>query len=190
MDILSHFNAIDYGILVVLALVTLVGLKRGFLLSLMTLVVWLLAFLVAILGSPFIQGIFTRLSSNNSVQLTLSFLIIAVAVLVIGFFINMMLKRIIKSTNAGVLDHVLGGVLGFVVGLLLLTILWFLIQLTSISKSILWQESMLVPSIESIALVIDVHGNMQSLDKSDKKPMVKDQSSSEDIEPLHDGALN
>ena len=182
MDIFSQFNGLDYGVLVVLALLALVGLKRGFVRSLMTLVVWLVALLAGVIFAPMFKGMFAQMSAKPEVQVSLSFVVIIVVILIIGAVVNFFLKKAVKVTGLNPIDHMLGLVFGFIVGILLLTFLSYCVQLTPFAKGELWQESMLVPTFENMASVLG-----HRLPKVKPKTLKHEE---DQVEPEHDEALN
>ena len=188
MDFFSDLNSLDYGILILIALFAIWGLKRGFVRSLMSLVIWLVAFLAGFILAPFGSDMFAKMTSNPAYQVSLAFVAIVICVLVIGVVINFFLKRVIQVSGLDPVDHVLGLVFGGLIGCFILTFLVHCLQLTPMSGFKIWRQSLLIPAFEQVVVVIEAR-----LIKGHVQPKNSHQTSlmpSASVVPEHDQALN
>jgi len=147
----SQLNWVDYLIIALIGLSTIFSLWRGFIREVMSLVVWAAAFFVAIYFSAPFSGYFTKISSNVNVQLVISFIILFLVTLFIGAILNFLLSQMIEISGLDGLNRLVGGVFGFVRGLVIVTGVVFLFALTSAVNTESWGNSVLIPKFQTLA---------------------------------------
>ncbi|BAJ02845.1 CvpA family protein [Shewanella violacea] len=136
---------IDYAILAVIGVSTLISLLRGFAKEAMSLVVWFGAFFVA---SHFYQALAVHLTQMQDEFLRngVAIAIIFVATLILGALINYLIGQLIDKTGLSGTDRVLGLCFGALRGALIVSaILFFMDAFTGVSHMDWWQDSKLVP---------------------------------------------
>ncbi|MBV7315028.1 CvpA family protein [Shewanella sp. NIFS-20-20] len=136
---------IDYAIIAIVGLSTLISLIRGFAKEAMSLVVWFVAFFVA---SEFYQPLALHLTQlqdeflRNGVAIAILF----VCTLIVGALINYLLGQLVSKTGLSGTDRVLGLCFGALRGALIVSaILFFLDAFTGAPATLWWQDSVLVP---------------------------------------------
>lgn len=144
-------NWVDAIILGILALSILIGLLRGLVAELLSLVIWVAAFVVAALFGPAVAGLFEHAISLSVARISLGYAICFIGVLLIGAIIRFAARRLIWSTGLTGLDRLLGLLFGFVRGVLLVTLAVFLMGLTSLTRESWWQQSALLPQFQTTA---------------------------------------
>ena len=157
------FNWIDYIFIAGLVVFALLGVKRGFVKSLMTLVVWLAAFLFATLFKNELAGFFMKVTPNPSYQSSFSFASIFIVVLIIGALVNYLLSSMVDKKGLGLLDRAAGLIFGLFCGILIFTFLVYLLTFTPVRQYSDWQNATLVSGFSQIASTIKTKVPMAQL---------------------------
>ncbi|MGH8282296.1 MAG: CvpA family protein [Gammaproteobacteria bacterium] len=141
---------VDYLILVIIAVSALISLLRGFLREVISLVTWIVGFWVALRFARPVGDSFTVIH-NASVRVIIGFVILFVAILIIGAVINFIIGKIMKKTGAGPTDRALGLIFGLVRGVVIVAVLVIAAGFTVLPRNSWWHESRLIPYAESVA---------------------------------------
>lgn len=164
-------TALDWGLLVIVALSALLGLARGLIGVAMSLAAWLLAGVAA-----FLYGDDVGRSLGNSTGWYVGGYALCFAMVWIGVgIIGMVVRRIAHSYGLSEIDRLMGLGLGLLRGVVLACALMLFLAMTSLPREPTWQGSMLagmlMPGAElmrsalpdAIARKIDLEGNGTSL---------------------------
>jgi membrane protein required for colicin V production len=144
-------NWTDYNILGVLALSVLVGLWRGLVSEVLALVIWIAAFWVAWSFGPAVARHFEHVIELPSARIIVGYGLCFVAVLILGALLRFVISRLVESTGLSGTDRLLGMLFGLVRGVLLVTLLVFLIGFTAFTRDPWWQQSVLLPQFQHVA---------------------------------------
>ncbi len=144
-------NWLDGIILGILALSVLIGLMRGLVAEVLSLVAWIAAFWVAVVFGPDMAALFENSISLPMARIGLGYAICFFGVLLLGVLVRFAARRLIWSTGLTGVDRVLGVLFGFVRGALVVTILVFLVGLTAVTREPWWQQSVLLPQFQVAA---------------------------------------
>ncbi|KQZ74661.1 CvpA family protein [Rhodanobacter sp. FDAARGOS 1247] len=144
-------NWTDYIILGVLALSVLVGLWRGLVSEVLALVIWIAAFWVAWSFGPAVARHFEHVIELPSARIIVGYGLCFVAVLILGALLRFVISRLVESTGLSGTDRLLGMLFGLVRGVLLVTLLVFLIGFTAFTRDPWWQQSVLLPQFQHVA---------------------------------------
>jgi len=138
----SVWNGFDVAMLVVVVLSTAVGVWRGLVLELMSLLGWFVAYFAAqwmtLTVAPYVPIGVPGSPLNHAAAFGLSFL----CALVVWALLSRLLKALVHATLLGGLDRLLGGIFGALRGLVLLLALAAVVTRTPWAESPVWQQSM------------------------------------------------
>ncbi|MDE2091662.1 MAG: CvpA family protein [Gammaproteobacteria bacterium] len=143
-------NWVDYLILAIIIISTLISLLRGFLREIVSLVTWVVGFWVALRFARQLGDVFSIIH-NPSVRVIIGFAILFVVILIIGAAINFMIGKIVEKTGAGTTDRVLGLLFGMVRGVVIVAVLAIMAGFTTLPLNNWWHDSRFIPYAESMA---------------------------------------
>jgi membrane protein required for colicin V production len=131
-------NTLDIIILVVVALLTLYGLKKGFIISLATLAGLLLGIYLAIHFSHYASGLIEQNFHPSSFWLpalaySLTFLVVLIGVYLVG----KMVEKMVEMAGMSILNHIGGAILGFAKGVLIMSAVLYLIALADPKETLI-----------------------------------------------------
>jgi membrane protein required for colicin V production len=132
---------VDLALLTVLAVSVLVGLWRGLVFEIVSLLGWLVAFVIANSAGPFLADEMPFGDPASPLRLWAAYLVVFVLVLVACTLLARMLRALISATPLSVIDRLLGGLFGVVRGALVLVIVATLVTLSPFAHSSSWQNS-------------------------------------------------
>ena len=131
---------VDIALLAVLGLSVLIGLWRGFVFEIVSLLGWLVAFVIANSAGPVLAD-FVPFGGEPQVKLWIAYIFVFVAILVTCTLLARMLRALIAATPLSFVDHLLGGVFGVVRGALICVVLATLVMLSPYASSTTWKNS-------------------------------------------------
>lgn len=138
------------GLDIVIAIVVLIGLWRGFQVGLIKtavgLVGWFIALIVATRLADSIAPQLSGVVQNPVLQMALAFLLIVIIVLAVMHLVAFVFSGVLKTLRLGVVDKMAGGVLGAAKNVLVVLVILsvgapLLVQLPQ------WQTSVLAPEL-------------------------------------------
>lgn len=133
----------DFALFGILGASTLLGLWRGFIKEILSLVAFGLAFLAAIWWGPSLDEVSYMLwISHEYLRLGIAYAAIFVVTLLAVGMLNMALAAMIKSTGLTPADRGLGGLFGLVRGALLTLVLVVIAGYTVLPEQPWWKQAM------------------------------------------------
>ena len=175
----------DYAILGTLLISILVGMLRGFIKEVFSLVVWAAAFVVAYQYGGDVALLMEEHVSLPSARAAMGFAGLFVAVLLVGGLLTYLLGRLVESTGLSGTDRLLGGVFGAARGVVLVVVCLLLAGFTPIPSDPWWKESMLVQRFRPLVdwAVEFLPLNVQELLDFDPKPVEPEQPGPQEPAP-------
>lgn len=140
---------LDAVLLGILLLSVVIGLVRGLVFELMSLVGWVVAYFVAHWFSADVARQLPLGEPGSAVNSVSAFILTFIAALLVWAIASRVIRMIIHATPLSVVDRVLGGVFGGLRGMLVLLLLVTLIGMTPWSTSPAWRESATVPWLQA-----------------------------------------
>jgi membrane protein required for colicin V production len=145
-------NALDFGLLGILAIFAAIGALRGLVRSTFLLVNWILAGAVAWLLAAPLASAFKHTIDDPMTRMLTAFVLLFILVFVIGIFASSVLHRMIESIPVlKTSNRLLGGIVGGAVGIVVVVLAFMLAGLTSLPHNGWWRHSLFVPYLESLA---------------------------------------
>lgn len=146
---MADFNVLDYALMAMALISTIVGLFRGFVKEIFSIITWLLA---AYLGYSYGADLGKSFGSIETavIQQTIGGGIIFFSVLIMGGLCGHLFSKVVKISGLSFMDKLLGGCLGITrSGLIALIIVPLLANTTAHEPW--WQTSILVPKIQEVS---------------------------------------
>ncbi len=144
-------NLIDVLFVLVLALSLLLGVWRGLLRELLSLVSWLAAVYIAWRFHGLLMGPLADVIASAGARQAAALLLTFIAAVVVLALLAHMLVGLLKSSPLRGTDRALGAVFGVLRGLVLVAATVLLVEATPLQKSLWWQGSSLVPQARASA---------------------------------------
>ena len=109
-------NELDWAVLIVIGLSTIVGVARGVIREILSIVGWVIGILFALKWSPELAEKIPLESLGLSIRTILAAVIIAVACVFAIGLLGILLRKMLEAAHISAEDRVLGSVFGFVRG--------------------------------------------------------------------------
>ena len=150
-------NWADYIIIGILGLSVLIGLWRGLVSEVLALAIWIAAFWVAWMFGPVVAAHLEHAIVTPSARVIVAYALCFVAVLLLGALLRFVISRLIEGTGLSGTDRLLGMLFGFARGVLLVSLLVFLVGFTAFTRDPWWQQSVLLPQFQRVAAWLEQH---------------------------------
>jgi len=145
------FTWVDWAIVAVIVISSLISLKRGFVKEALSLLTWIIAGVVAWMFGGSLSHYLAEFVSAPSAQVIAACAILFVATLLVGALVNFLIGELVRVTGLSGTDRFLGMVFGAARGGLLIVVLVGLLSLAPVQEDLWWRESALVPHFLLIA---------------------------------------
>lgn len=143
-------NWLDYAIIAVIALSTVISLMRGFVKEAISLAVWFAALFIASQFYADLAVYFTKIN-DELIRNGAAIAVLFVVTLILGALVNHVIGQLVQATGLSGTDRALGAVFGGLRGILIASaLLFFLDTFTPSASSSWWEESVLVPEFAVI----------------------------------------
>ncbi|WP_417544168.1 CvpA family protein [Marinobacter sp.] len=135
---------IDWVIIALIAISTLISLKRGFVKEALSLVTWVGAFILARTFHPQMQALLESTVETPLVRLIAAFAILFFGTLIVGAIINNMIGHLVRATGLSATDRVLGMGFGLLRGLVVVIVAIAFIRYTPLAQDTWWRTSVMI----------------------------------------------
>lgn len=139
----------DWVLLAVLVLSLLVGLWRGLVFEVLSLLGWIAAFFLAQVFASDVADWLPLSTASPPVRFAAAFVLTFVSAVFLAGLMAALLKKLVAAVGLRPVDRVLGGLFGVVRGVVLLLVATVAIQMTPLHTSSWWQESRGAPILSA-----------------------------------------
>lgn len=141
-----NVTGIDVAIVILILLSAVIGLVRGLVREVLSLVVWAAALVLALLFSPQVAELLVGLIATPSLRYVTAFASVFIATLIIGGIVESLMARLIDGTGMTGTDRLLGFVFGGARGVLVCIVA--LIAMRPFGEyQTWWENSLIVPEL-------------------------------------------
>jgi membrane protein required for colicin V production len=133
--------ALDWVVLAVLALSVLLGLWRGLVYEVLSVLNWLAAFLLAQWLAADAARYMPLSAAGEAFQYAAGFVVVFIAALIAGGLLAWLTKKLVEAAGLAPVDRLLGGVFGLVRGTVAVLALAVVVHLTGLRNSAWWYGS-------------------------------------------------
>ncbi len=144
---MSGLNWADWSLIVIIALSSLMSLKRGFIKEALSLATWVVAFIVARTFHPNLQTLLTGSIEEPTLRTIAAFTILFIGTLLIGSGVNFIVGALVRLTGLTPIDRMLGVAFGLSRGLVLAVVVIAVLRLTPFSQSEWWVNSVMIENL-------------------------------------------
>jgi len=131
---------VDIALLAVFGLSVLIGLWRGFVFEIVSLLGWLVAFVIANSAGPLLADVLP-FGDQPQFRLWIAYVAVFVVILVTCTLLARMLRALVAATPLSFVDHLLGGLFGAARGALICLVAATLVMLSPYATSTTWKKS-------------------------------------------------
>ncbi len=138
-------NWADWAIIFIVAVSVLIGVMRGFVREAISMLTWGAAFIAAMLFHPTVAVRMESLITTPSLRYAASWVLVFVAVLLLGALINFVVGQLVKATGLSGTDRLLGMLFGATRGLIVVMALLVLMpEVVPVHQDTWWRDSLLI----------------------------------------------
>lgn len=138
---MQNVGWVDLTLLVILALSVLIGLFRGFVFEVLSLLGWVVAYVAAQWLGPEVAPHLPVGTPGSGLNLGIAFAATFIVVLIVWSLLARLVRLLIQATPLTVPDRVLGAGFGALRGVVLLLALATVVAMTPAVRSTSWQAS-------------------------------------------------
>lgn len=138
---MQALSAVDWILLAVLGLSFLLGIWRGIVQELLSLVGWVAAFYVSQMYAPMAAAWLPMEGSSQMLRYAAGFVVVFVAVLVGTVLVSALIKKLISAVGLGPLDRLLGSLFGLMRGVVILLAVTVFVGMTPMRDTEAWKQA-------------------------------------------------
>jgi len=142
---------IDWVIVGVLGISTLISIRRGFVKEAVSLVTWIAAVLIARLFAGQLTVVLAPYIETDFLRLGASYLVLFIPTLMLGGMVNYLVGELVRITGMSGLDRSLGTIFGFARGgVIVLVIVALMHYVLPVEEDDWYQQSRFIPELVSL----------------------------------------
>ncbi len=151
VDQFTAFTGIDWIIVGVLVVSSLISIARGFVKEALSLATWFAAIVISRLFAGQVSSLLADTIDVPSVRLGAAYLLLIVGTLIVGALVNRLIGELVRMTGLSGTDRFLGMFFGLARGaVVVLVIVAGLYYLAPVEDDRWWKESILIPRVVDV----------------------------------------
>ncbi len=163
-------NGLDYILIAIVVVSSLVGFMRGFVRESLSLLVILAALWLAFQYSTRLSAYFVDVIPNDSARLWAAVIAIILATLLVGTVLQKLILHFMKKAESTYLDKFIGFLFGIMRGFVVIGLIVWGISNTALKERSWWQDSGMVKFLQnSFAWLDQYHNDYTSVAKDGTK---------------------
>jgi membrane protein required for colicin V production len=133
---------LDWIVLALLGASVLLGLWRGLVYEVLSVLNWIAAFVIAQWLAPYVADRLPLGQPGDALRYAAGFVLVFVAALFAGGFLAWLLKKLVEAAGLRPVDRAMGGLFGLVRGAVVVLVLAVVVNLTGLKDGTWWTRSM------------------------------------------------
>ena len=142
-------TGLDWVLLVVMGFSMLLGLWRGLVYEVLSVLGWAVSFYAAQWFAPDVASMLPLQSLSDPLRYAAAFVLIFVAALFASGLLAFLIKKLVDAVGLRPIDRVLGAAFGVLRGVILLLAVTVVINMTALKTSDWWTQSSSAPLLSS-----------------------------------------
>lgn len=144
----------DYLVLFVLACSILISTLRGLVKEVLSLLAWVVSFVVANAYGGQLAALLPNLIPGNTVRLIVAFIALFIGCRILMGLLMLAVDAVIKASGLTLADRGLGGLFGLARGLLIVLVAVLLCGMTALPQQPFWRQALFSPLAETAARTV------------------------------------
>lgn len=149
------FNWLDLLIIGLMGISGLVGLFRGLLREVLSLLTWAVAIWTGLTFTSELAHHLEQTLPSPTVRTGVAFAILFIVAMILAGMVGYVLSRVLESTGLSGIDRLAGLLFGIGRGALILSVAVFLARVTPFPKEPSWRSSQLIPVFQVMAVWLE-----------------------------------
>jgi len=142
-------NWADWTIVAIVGVSALLSLWRGFIKEALSLVIWVVAFIVSTMFSDSLAFMLSDIITTPSLRHMVAMALLFAGTLMVGGLLNFLIGQLVKMSGLTGTDRLLGMVFGIARGVIVVVvILMFLPPILHVDQDPWWKSSTLIPHFQ------------------------------------------
>lgn len=145
----------DYLVLFILGSSIIIGVMRGLVKEVFSLLGWVVALVVANMFVETMAAWLPPVIPGVPIRLIVAFIVLFIAVRLLVGLLSMTVASVVKASGLSSVDRGLGALFGVLRALIIVIVVVMLCGLTAIPRQPFWREAVLSRAVESIVVSIE-----------------------------------
>lgn len=146
--------SIDFLIIFLIFLFTLIGLIRGFIYEILSITVWIITFYItSYYYNKF--SIYFIFIDKQIIRNVISVTILSLSTFIVSSIINNFINFLVSYAGLSIFNKILGGIIGMIKGIFMIVLIIFMMNnFTKINKYPIWKQSFLISQFSDLGRII------------------------------------
>lgn len=147
-------TAFDFALIGIVSISIIIGLLRGAVYEVLSILGWPLAFLLSKYGAPTVAAMLPV--GSETTRAALAYILVFVAALLVWAVLVWLLSKLIKAAGLGLVDGLLGAIFGAWRGVLVVLLVVWGAGATHLPEQDFWREAKFSRMAEQVAMLTKV----------------------------------